>query len=335
MNQPIDQGTIRIADILEKNPAYAPTRHYQPPLWDLTQAKGGIPAPLRGIIQIAHTPRINWGPKDIEQDVPEGTALCEIDANGAYVSAATSTTFGHCALENTGPIDLTTGAIPPGYYLIDAHHWQAGAPGSPLGAARPRLTAEGRIWVSHPLYGTLRDLTHGAKWGAVPGHWPGCTIYDSWTTDPCKLGDWARAVRDIRTAAIVAGDTVRQGQIKVAYSQAVQMWATPPDKKGTPLAQRKKHNKAYRPDWYHALLSQHAMNMWRRAYQAVILGHPPLRVWDTDRIAITEHDLLALLGRSEQPAPIRLDQTGAGLGTFKYVQQPNGSHRWYAGIEDL
>jgi hypothetical protein len=332
VTQSTDQQTLRLADILEKNPAFAPTRHHMPPLWDLTQAKGGIPAALRGIIQVAHVPTVNWGPKDVEQDVPEGTVLREIDTNGAFVGAAISGSFAHCKLEHTGVMDLTTGYPPPGYYLVDAHQWQAGAPGSPLGPGRPKLTADGRVWVTHHTYSRLRDLTHGATWGAVPGHWPGCDIYDSWTSDPCKLTKWGEAVRDIRAAAIATGDTVRKNQIKIAYSRAVQMWSTPPDRKGTPRAEQKKKNKIYRPDWYHALRSQHSMNIWYRAYQAVILGHPPLRIWDTDRITITEHNLLALLGRSEQPAPIRMDATGVALGTFKDAKE-----RWYAGIdiEDL
>lgn len=333
MTQSIDQQSARLADILEKNPAYAPIRHKQPPMWDLTLVKpGGMPAALRGIVQVAHVPTVNWGPKDVEQDVPEGMALREIDINGAYVAAATSGTFAHCALEHTGPMGVPAGAPAPGYYLVDAHKWQAGAPGSPLGPGRPRLTAEGRVWISHPVYGHLRDLTLGAKWGARPGHWPGCEIYDSWTSDPCRLNTWAENIRDQRAAAIVQGDKGRSEALKIAYSQAVQMWSTPPDPKGTPWAEKKKKNKAYRPDWFHALRSQHAMNIWRRAYQAVILGHPPIRIWDTDRITITEPNLLALLGLSQQPAPIRMDQTGITLGMFK-----DAKPRWYAGIdiEDL
>lgn len=324
-----DQHRARFADALEKDPANAPMRHNMPPMWDLTRVQGGMPDALRGVVQVAHVPTLNWGPKDPEAAVPEGTPLVAIDANGAFVAAASSARFAHCALENTGPLDLTTGAIPPGYMLVDYYDWHGGAPGSPLGANRPKLTAEGRIWVPHTVYAVLRDLTHGAKWGAQAGHWPGCDVYDSWTADPVPFTAWANVVRDARAAAKRTGDRALVERTKTAYSQAVQMWSTPPDPKGTPLEKRKKKNKAYRPDWYAALRGQHAMNMWRRAYQCTLLGHPPLKVWDTDRLLMREHDLLALLRRDTQPVPIRLDETELSLGTFKRAQ------RWYAGIEDV
>jgi hypothetical protein len=322
VTQSVDQQFIRFADLLEKNPKYAPVKHHQPPLW--------IPKmddTLRGVVAVTHIPTINWGPKDPEAEVPEGMPLVELDANGAFVAAASSATFAHCALEHTGPLDLETGTVPPGYFLVDAHAWQLGAPGSPLGAGRPKLTAEGRVWVPHTVYSVLRDLTHGAKWGAISGHWPDATVYDSWTADACRFTDWANVVRDTRAAAKLGGDVALGERIKTAYSQAVQMWGTKPDPKGTPADKRKKKNMAYRPDWYAALRGQHAMNMWRRAYQCTILGHAPLRVWDTDRILMQEHDLLAVLGRDTPPNPLRLDETGLGLGTFKRVR------RWYAGIE--
>jgi hypothetical protein len=329
VTQSIEQQSARLADILEKNPAFAPIRHKMPPRWDITRADGGLPPLLRGIIGVAHIPAVNWGPKTYEDDVPEGTALREVDVNGAFVAAATSADYGHCMLENTGPLELATGGVRPGYYLVDYHQWQAGAPGSPFGPGRPRLTAEGRVWVAGPLYATLRDLTHGAKWGAIEGHWPDCTIYDSWTSDPCRLTDWAGYVRDQRAKAILEGDTARGEALKTAYSQAIQMWSTKPDPKGTPQAEKKKKNKIYRPDWYHTLRTQHAMNLWRRAYTATVLGHPPLRIYDTDRMVFKEADLLWLLGRSEQPAPIRLDATKIQIGSFKDARP-----RWYAGIDE-
>lgn len=324
-----DQQFIRFADLLEKNPKYAPTRHNLPPMWDLSRVEGGMPEQLRGIVAVAHIPTLNWGPKDVEADVPEGTALVELDANGAFVAAASSARFAHCALKNTGPLDLSTGTVPPGYMLVDVHQWQLGAPGSPLGANRPKVDQYGRAWVPHTVYSVLRDLTHGAKWGAVEGHWPDATVYDSWTADAVPFTDWAGVVRDTRAAAKISGDAATGERIKVAYSQAVQMWSTPPDPKGTPADKRKKKNVAYRPDWYAALRGQHAMNMWRRAYQCTILDRPPLRLWDTDRILMCELDMLALLRRDRQPIPLRLDETGIALGTFKRVR------RWYAGIEDM
>lgn len=323
-----DRQFIRFADLLEKNPKYAPIRHHKPPMWDLTRVPRGVPSELRGVISVAHIPTINHGPKDVEAEVLEGTPLVEIDANGAFVAAATSGTFAHCALTHTGPLVVPrTGQIPAGYMLVDAHPWQLGMPGSPLGANRPKLDENGRVWIPHSIYALLRDLVHGASWTPPGGgHWPDATVYDSWTADVCKFDDWGGAVRDTRAAAKIGGDKETGERIKTAYSQAVQMWSTEPDPKGTPPEKRKKVNKAYRPDWYAALRGQHFANMFRRAYTAtVVYGRPPLRVWDTDRMVFAEHQLLALLGANK--SPVRLDETGIQLGTFKRVR------RWYAGIE--
>lgn len=328
MTQSIDQHYIRFADLLEKNPAYAPTKHHQPPMWDLTRVEGGMPAALRGVVSVAHIPTMNWGLADPEAEVPEGTPLVEVDANGAYVAAATSGTFAHCALENTGPLDLASGQIPGGYMLVDAHQWQLGCPGSPLGRNRPKVDTHGRTWVPHTVYAVLRDLVHGASW-TDGGHWPDATVYDSWTADAVRFEKWSGVVRDTRAAGKIGGDKATGERIKIAYSQAVQMWSTPPDPKGTPADEKKKNNKAYRPDWYAALRGQHFANMFRRAYQCSMLGHAPLKVWDTDRMLFEEKHLLALLGRQTKPFPMRLDETEIALGTFKRVQ------RWYAGIEDV
>lgn len=324
MTESVDQQFIRFTDLLEKNPQYAPMRHRQAPMWNPE-----VPAELRGVIAVAHIPTLNWGNPQPDDDVPEGTRLIRIDSNGAFVAAATSGTFAHCALTNTGPLDLMTGQLPAGYYLVDAHQWTLGAPGTPLGRNRPRLTTEGRVWVPHTIYSVLRDLTHGAQsWGAISGHWPGCKVYDSWTADPCRLTEWAGVVRDTRAAAKIGGDAAMAERIKVAYSMSVQMWNTPHDAKGTPADKRKKKNKSYRPDWYAALHGQHFANMWRRAYTATVLGHAPLYIGAKDSMIFEEWRLLALLGRANAPRPIRLDETGLSLGTYKRDGNP-----WYAGIE--
>lgn len=335
MTESVDQQFIRFADLLEKNPAYTPTKHHMPPMWDLTRVPGGLSRTLAGIITVAHIPTMNWGPKDPEAQVVEGTPLVEVDANGAFVAAATSATFGHCAPEHTGPLDLSKGQIPAGYMLVDAHPWQLGCPGSPLGRNRPKLTADGRTWVPHTVYALLRDLHHGNPAWTKGGHWPDSTVYDSWTADVVRFEKWSGAVRDTRAAAKITGNAAHGERIKVAYSQAVQMWSTAPDPKGTPREQRKKVSKSYRPDWYAGLRGQHFANMFRRAYMCAQLGRPPLRVWDTDRMLFEEKHLLALLGREEKPFPMQLDETGVQLGTFKRMPRANGATRWYAGIEDV
>ncbi len=312
---------IRIADMLEKNSAYTPTKHKQPPLWVAKPSDE-----LRAVMAVAHLPRMNYGPKDPELDVPEGMPLVEIDTNGAFVAAASSATFAHCELTNTGPLDLSSGTIPAGYMLVDAHQWMLGSPGSPLGSNRPRLTAQGRVWVPHTAYALLRDLVHGASWTGG-GHWPDATVYDSWTADNVRFTKWAEAVRDLRAAAKRAHDKETGERIKLGYSQTVQMWATKPDPKGVAAADRKKKNFAYRPDWNAAIHGQHFANMFRTAYQAAQMNHAPIKIWDTDRMIFEKHHLLAVLGAPK--SPLRLDETQIQIGTYKRL------HEWYAGIEDM
>lgn len=326
MTQSVDQQFTRFADLLEKNPIYTPVRHNMPPMWDLTRVDGGMPRELRAALAATIKPAANWGPRDVEADLPEGTPLQEIDANGAYVAAASSARFAHCALERTGPLDVMTGTLPGGIYLVDVHAWPLRMPGSPLGGGRLAADTKGRVWVPRSVYALLRDLVEGASW-TPGGHWPDATVHDSWTADPTPFEKWSAAVRDVRTAAIIGGDTKHYGRIKVAYSQAVQMWAKEPDPKGTPVEKRAKKNKAYRPDWYAELRGQHFANMFRRSYTAAVVhGLAPLAVRGTDRLTFVEPQLLRLLGATK--SPIRLDETGMQLGTFKRI-----GGRWYAGME--
>lgn len=314
-------GVFMVADLLEKG-GYAPKKHHQEPFWNPTD----IPAPLRSIHKACRIPALGWN-RWSEEEIPEGTALRNIDANAAYLSAASSADFAHCALERLGAMSSES-AIRPGYYLVDAHPWQLGCPGSPLGMQHLR---ESRVWVAQPTYLLLRDLTYGANWGAPGGHWPDCTIYDSWTADQCRFTDWTNVIRDVRKTFIEYGERPAYEALKTGYSEAVQMWYTPHDPKGTPPAERKKKNKAYRPDWYRTVHAQHAAKMWRCAYLASLANRPPVAVGGTgiakDGMTFVEDDLRAVLALPK--APIRLDETGAQLGTF------SRGDRWYAGIEDV
>lgn len=313
---------FRFTDMMEKGDL-APIRHKQPPLWNPAALAGGIPRGLAAAFATVHVPTVNWAISPTPEDeVPEGTVLTEVDRNGAFVAAGSSATFAHCALEQTGELDLERGTIPPGLMLVDAHVWQGGAPGSPLGPAR--ITTP-QIWVPHTVYSLLRDLTHGCTYWPEGGYWPDATVYDSWTADACRFSNWANAIRDTRAAFKRAGDELAGEAIKLAYSQSVQMWNRPPDKKGTPLDQRKKRNKAYRPDWYAALHGQHFANAWRTGFRCALAGRPPLRMWDKDRFLFKEDDFAALL-RMPEP-PLRRDDTGIDLGHYKWVRYQ------YAGIE--
>lgn len=309
-------GALMVADLLEKRGLHHEVAH-RPPLWILK-----VPAELKIALNNVHVPTLAWS-----REVPDGLACTDIDANAAYMSAASSGTFAHGQLEHTGPWPDDE-FIHPGLYLVDVHPWQFEAPGSPLGAAH---ITRPQVWVTHHTYRLLRDLTFGTGW-APGGHWPDATAYDSWTCrNPMRLTKWTNAIRDIRGHMIDMGDDEGYASLKLGYSQAVQMWATPPDPKGTEPKARKKHTRAYRPDWYAALRSQHAFNLWRRAYIATLAGHPPLalggRGHAVDGMAFRTSDLTAALAMPK--SPIQLDPSGRQFGTFRQTR------RYFSGQDEV
>lgn len=317
-------GAFMLADFLEKGD-FRPTIKYDIPKWKLELSPG-----LSAVGRTARVPAINWTSPELAE-VPEGTAMVDIDANGAYLSAGSSASFAFDQLENTGPHDPERDYIDPGYYLVDSHAWMYGAPGHPLGAD-PGIGK--RVWITHPTYFLLRELTYGGTW-APGGHWPALQAYDSWTSKTsCRLTEWTSLIRDLRKLFLEEDDRDGYEALKLGYSQAIQMWMVPPDPKGTPRDQLKKKNQWFRPDWYHTLRAQHAFNMWRRAYIAHLKGHGPLQVGGaghmTDGMLFREDDLKAIL--AEPKGPIRMDDTGTALGTFK--RDPERSH-YYWGMDEV
>lgn len=318
-------GAYMVADWLEKKGGLAPIVHHLPPRW-MPDLKTDITPALRSILKSVYVPHVVWALG--EDNLPEGTPLTDIDCNAAFMAAASSMSFAHCALNHTGSIDASSGTVPPGLYLVDVHPWALGAPGSPLGVGARELVGR-KVWVAHTTYSVLRDLTYGGVSWTEGGHWPDATVYDSWTSDPCRFTKWTTAIRDTRAQFLRAGDEVGKEALKLGYSQAVQMWNVEPDPKGTPREKRRKHNEAWRPDWYHGVRAQHQANMFRRAYQCAIAKRPPVQVGGTghymDGMVFRSDDLRALLAMPK--GPIRLDETGEVLGTWKRLGER------YAGID--
>lgn len=313
------QGAYKLLDIFEKK-GLAPLVDWKAPFW-----LPSVGPQLREVFELAHVPVLDWSRR-----LPaDGTPMTSVDANAAYIAAASSAVFAHGALENFGAFDLPAGApIPPGYYLVDVYPWSLGAPGSPLGAQE---VDGSRVWVTHVTYGMLRDLVYGSHW-TPGGHWPDVTFYDSFVSQTkMRMTDWTDVIRDMRASCIDLGDRAAYEAVKLGYSQAIQMWGIAPDPKGTAPKDRKKHNLAWRPDWVHTIHSQHAFNMFRRAYQATVAGRPPYIVGGpghlTDGMAFQTSDLTAILAATK--SPFRLDATTKSLGTFKV------SRRWYAGMDEV
>jgi hypothetical protein len=176
----------------------------------------------------------------------------------------------------------------------------------------------GRVWLAHPTVDLLSQLSES-------GYWPRVTIWDAYVSRRwVRFRKWTAAVRDDRAAAIQrilenpADDLARARyeSIKTGYSIAVQSLVIPPDPKGTPEDERSKKNRAYRPDWYHAIRTQSRANIWRVGWKALLAGCGPVSLASVDEMTFTREDLDELRPGADR-SPIRFDRTGLKIGSFK------------------
>jgi hypothetical protein len=259
-----------------------------------------------------YTPDWGWLHPAYTPDMPMDVSI--LDRNGAFISAASSASFAHGALDHTGA--LPSPCKRPGYYRIDWHDWQDTRIVSPLGSAK----LSGKIWVAHPTLELLQQLEDDGKW-------PGIRIHDSWTSEePVRFREWATACNVARAGALrrVQDDeehdpTLQPGSeecgcpscpwykaVKDGYSVAVQLMLGPgPDKEVKSGVKR--------PDWYHTIHAQHAATTWRYVWKALRAGYEPVMMGSTDEVA---YPTLALPELQEKEL-IKMDLSGVALGTFK------------------
>jgi hypothetical protein len=222
--------------------------------------------------------------------------VCVLDANAAFLAAASSVEVAHGQLTKTG--QCLFDARRPGYWLVDAHPWSQVSIWSPLGSAR----MPDQVWLTTPTVTLLDQLTDA-------GYWPGVDVHDSWTSSTrCRLRGWTTRISQDRVAAIDAGDVDLYQDIKTGYSQAVTMMSL------------KGRSQIHRPDWAQHIRAQHAANMWRRSWDTLRGNYSPiLSSGVVDEIIVTENGLAQMKlaqGIGDRP-PLRIDQTGRCLGTFK------------------
>jgi hypothetical protein len=276
---------------------YAPTLRGRSPYWRPR------PAPCWRDV---HLPAWNWVHGDYSEDL--GMRMTLIDANGAFLSAASSATFAHGALEHTGALPEYRKA--PGYYRIDSHGWSDPRIVSPLGSAE--LGA--KVWVAHPTMELLTQLSED-------GHWPQVHVHDSWTcASSVRMRDWATAVntdraaaiRDIQAAYAYSGEAGQQEAddwyeaVKTGYSMAVQLMRGPAEG-GTVKSAVK------RPDWHDTIHAQHAASTWRKVWKCVIAGYVPVMMGSVDEVVWDTQEFYAI----QDAGLIKMDNTGIQLGAFK------------------
>jgi hypothetical protein len=218
---------------------FAPTYHGRAPLWRL-KAK----APKFALKpEDVHTPAWKW-------QRPAVGNLYDLDGNAAWLTAASSVSVAHGALERSGALDATEPrAARPGLFLVDVHHWNEEQLPHPLGTNVTRHTGS-RVWVAHPVLRLLMELERD-------GYLPPLEIHDSWTAVDGPDGKaisvrfraWTTHISMDRCAALDALAAAPEGSeeqllardqyegIKLGYAQAVQMMG------GHKLCQ------VARPDW--------------------------------------------------------------------------------------
>lgn len=294
-------STFRALSLLEHE--YQPTLHRRAPYWR--------PRPVPASRE-AHLPAWNW----IHDAWKPGQELMltTVDAIAAFVSAASSASFAHGALEQTGALGAYD--LRPGYYRINSHQWSDSRIVSPLGSAH----LPDRIWVATPTLELLLQLS-----GA--GHWPGVEIYDSYTCPASvRFRQWATAVNNARVEALssirkawehgTAEDVKRAEdwyeEIKTGYSMAVQLMRGPAE--GAEVKSAVK-----RPDWYDTIHAQHAATTWRKVWRCVQAGYVPVSMGTVDEVSWLSEDYMKL---SSTTAPggrplLSIDPNGIQLGAWK------------------
>lgn len=285
----------RAADMLEGD--QRPVTSRRNPLYKAA----GIPAQL--LQEGAYLPAWNW--QHPRKHTPN-TEVIDLDVNAAYLAAASGAPFAHGGHDHTGPqADLQVAR--PGYYKIDAHHWQVDIIVSPLGSAN--VGADGMVWVAAPTVVLLAEL-------AEQGYWPGLDIHDSYTAPvACRLRKWTDAIKADRASVLDdlrfdPDDKDAKEQylaLKNGYAVAIEMLATPYG--------AEKKSRYYRPDWFDTIHAQHAASTWRKAWKAALMGNSPVAMGDVDELTFTPADLAEIMSMAKPP--FKIDETGAALGSLK------------------
>lgn len=252
------------------------------------------------ILRSVRVPTWNWTYRGPDYKDRLAQELVLLDANAAYVSAASSFNAGRDELTHTGPV-VYQGH--PGFYQVAIGKddpWQSSLFVSPLGQYDHRDV----VWFAEPTVGLLVER-------ARKDELPELEIIDSWTTpEKCRLTDWTDRLRAMRAELIAAGDRKALDAFKVAYAQAVEM------------LNGSKKSLICRHDWYHGIRAQNSANLWRKGWNCALAGHGPVKSGSVDTLTLTRPDLDAIQKLTKPP--VRLDQSGVSFGTYKIVP-PEGT----------
>lgn len=273
----------------------APRRRGRDPYWRAPMPKfnAGFASEYRKVI-----PGWSWTHPQWEEF--RGVERVEMDANAAWLSAASGVRLGWGALTvHRQGVDAEFRGE-PGYYLVRVYgeSWTDRYLPHPLGANPVGATWDGFVWMTHHTLDLIRWLHAQDAWWGVP------TVHESFTAEQAvNLQDWTQYVNSLRAVAMTREDQEALERIKLAYAQAIQM--LPGHEKA----------KVARPDWYDAIISRHSAETFRKMFRAREAHITPLRMNAVDAVVFTRDDVTKLLGMDKRP--FRVDQSGLTLGAFK------------------
>ena len=294
MIEDLDQALAKPRLLAALEGDYAPRRHGRDPFWR---------APMPPVTDDKRNYRRvipGWRWESPRWDEFRNVERIEMDANAAWLSAASGVRLGWGALKvhRVGVDAEFTGK--PGYYLVRVYSesWTDTHLPNPLGLTQYGSPWDGFVWMTHHTLDLIRWLhAQDAGWG-VP------TVHESWTAEHAvSLQEWTQYVNSLRAVALTRGDTEAMDRLKLSYAQAIQM-----------LPGSEKSN-VRRPDWFDAIISRHAAETFRKMYRAREAHITPLRMEAVDAVVFTSEDVRKLMAMEKKP--FRVDQTGLTLGAFK------------------
>lgn len=238
------------------------------------------------------------------------------DRNGAWIGAIGTTLVALGGLDHTGECEPSASSTAPGYYLVNVYPWTETDTPSPLGNEKPGT----QVWIPAPTMGLLAEL-------AAAGRWPEATALDSWTGEPVRLAAWGRLIRETRRYALetYGYESGAYQAAKDSFSTAVSLMnGTIARDSAQPVRQWGKC-KTQRIDWRHQIITNSAVFMWRAYDRCRMMadGNPalmPVGLRAKDELLIPAA-ALNLFSTRPYPGgtrpPVRIDNSGVELGTFK------------------
>lgn len=247
-----------------------------------------------------------------------------LDRNAAFLAGASSVDVAHGCLVHSPDERVFHGL--PGFYKVVVQPWAERHIPHPLGAAG-RLELGSEVWVPHPRAQLLQRL-------ADQGRYPEGSIIDAYTSGRdeegrprcVRLNKWAGYVNDVRADVLrrCGAESEEYDRVKRSYGQAFELmcgkWEPGKGRSFNPSV------KVRRPDWGMAAEDQTTVTLWNWAddcHQVMTdAGCPdlvPVGLRNVDELLVPAAavDTLITVQRAGGRAPLRLDQEGVQLGTFK------------------